>query len=245
MRLFLKSLVSRNNGYLFGPGTVPKGVDVFRDLQRFGYASHIQTIFDVGANIGQFATSALKSVPAAQLVCFEPVESSHAALKEALDGFSNVKTFRAAVGSEPGELRMTSSFRSVTNHLLLPGEEAPAGMQTEVVPVRTVTDVCKELQVKEIGLLKTDTEGFDIEVLRGAEEMLSAGKVFLVLVEVGFSDTDRGHTPFSAVRELLKDFDVVGFYEQGSDANFSALDRADALFIHRGIAASRLPIRWK
>jgi hypothetical protein len=131
------------------------------------------------------------------------------------------------------------------NHLLRPGEHVPEGMQNELVRVETVSDVCHKYQIDEIGLLKTDTEGHDVSVLRGAERMLSEGQIFLILAEVGFSDTDQVHTPFEAVRELLRDFAVVGFYDQGSDANFSCLDRADALFIHRLLASKRLPMRWK
>ncbi|MBC7927997.1 MAG: FkbM family methyltransferase, partial [Bryobacteraceae bacterium] len=103
---------------------------------------------------------------------------------------------------------------------------------------------CNTLAVEDISLLKTDTEGFDLDVLQGAESLLSAGRVFLVLVEVGFSDQDAGHTSFSAVRQLLEDFDVIGFYDQGSDANSSGLDRADVLFIHRVLAGRHLPRRW-
>ena len=94
------------------------------------------------------------------------------------------------------------------NRLLRPGESIPPGVQTEVVPVKTIRQVRNEHQVEEIGLLKADTEGFDLEVLHGAERMLSKGKVFLVMVEVRFSEADKGHTPYISVREFLRGFEL-------------------------------------
>jgi FkbM family methyltransferase len=244
IKSILKGMIAKHGGYLFGPATVPKGVDLFHDLRRFGYSQHIKTVFDIGANVGQFAGATAASLPDARLFCFEPVKSTFNVLQSSFAASPKIKVFRSAIGAVNGELRMTSKPGSVMNHILASDETPPQGIHTELVPVQTVASVAEDLGIEEINLLKTDTEGFDAHVLQGAHAMLSSGRVFLVLVEVGFSDVDKHHTPFAAVRDLLKDFDVVGFYEQGGDANFSALDRADALFIHGATARRLLPVRW-
>lgn len=69
-------------------------------------------------------------------------------------------------------------------------------MLVEEVAVGTVDTFAREFGVEEISLLKTDTEGFDAEVLRGAKSMISSGRIFLILIEVGFSKYDAGHTLF-------------------------------------------------
>ncbi len=245
MKNWIRKIVERQKGYLFGPGSVPKGVDLFRDIQQYGYAPWVRTVFDVGANAGQFASEVLRNHPQAELFCFEPVRSTFEQLQRNMASRAGVRLFRNAMGAlAGGEVAMTSQAGWVMNRVLMAGEFTPPDTPTENVPMETIGNICARFEVAEISLLKTDTEGFDLEVLRGAKDLLAAGKVFLILVEVGFSSADKGHTPFRMVCDFLSDFDIIGFYNQGSDANFSGLDRADVLFIHRGLAGQRIPTRW-
>ena len=96
--------MNRCNGYIFGPGTVPKRVDLLRDLQRYAYSSHIRTGFDIGANVGQFGLAVTMDPPGAQLMSFEPVETTFKELIRNFSSFPNAKTFRFALGAKEGEL---------------------------------------------------------------------------------------------------------------------------------------------
>ena len=57
---------------------------------------------------------------------------------------------------------------------------------------------------------------FDLEVLRGGDKVLSAGRVAFVLAEVGLHPGDSRHVLFDDVREFLcaGGFYVYGFYDQ-------------------------------
>ena len=60
----------------------------------------------------------------------------------------------------------------------------------------------------------TDTEGYDLRVLQGAQRMLSDARMRCVICEVGFLD-DRHHTPFVDVSSFMGKFgfEIAGFYE--------------------------------
>jgi FkbM family methyltransferase len=236
--------VSLAGGYAFGKGSVPKGVDFLHDLRRYGYAPHIQHIWDVGANVGKFSTLMAKSFPQCRIHAFEPIEATCEIALRTLKNFPQVTVHHTAMGKIPGHIRMTALPGWTMNHILKDGESCPDGTTVHTVPVATIQDMARNLNVQQIDLLKTDTEGHDVEVLQGAGTLLTDGSIFLIFVEVGFSSTDRLHSSFQRIHSLLSDYELVGFYGQGNDANFSAMDRCDALFIHRGRAAKVLPTRW-
>jgi len=59
-------------------------------------------------------------------------------------------------------------------------------------------------------------EGFDLEVLKGADSLLSSKCVPFVLVEVGFHPGDSRHVLFDEIRDFLmgKSYAVFGIYDQ-------------------------------
>ena len=57
--------------------------------------------------------------------------------------------------------------------------------KTENVKVITLDKFCAEQNIERINDLKVDTEGSDLDVLLGANEMLTNQKIDLVQVEAG------------------------------------------------------------
>ena len=80
----------------------------------------------------------------------------------------------------------------------------------------TIDDFTCEEEISHIDLLKIDTEGFDLEVLRGAQQMLDAGKISFVQVEVGFHPDNTCHVSFDKIRDFLflREYCLFGLYEQ-------------------------------
>jgi hypothetical protein len=92
---------------------------------------------------------------------------------------------------------------------------------TEQITVDTIDSFCSENGIEHIDILKTDTEGYDIEVLRGAEGMLKRGRVSLVVAECTFDSADTRHTSFFALHEVLaaRGFLFFGLYEPYHEAD--------------------------
>ena len=101
------------------------------------------------------------------------------------------------------------------------------------VSVITLDDYCSELGIERVDLLKSDTQGYDLEVLKGAEALLRSGRVGLVYTEVIFSEQYEGLPGFDVLYRFLVDCDMrlVALY------NYANVDRVanwcDALFAAR------------
>jgi FkbM family methyltransferase len=170
----------------FRPSTVPYGVSLATDLGRLAGNRPLRVIFDVGANVGQFAESAATDFPDAAVWSFEPVPATFEGLKATAARCPNIKPFPLAFG--PADARQTinlykdSTMSSLADKPIF--EESFARPVSSVeVTVRTLDGFCKEQGVTAIDLLKVDTEGFDLQVFRGATGLLGSGAVRFLTTE--------------------------------------------------------------
>ncbi len=65
---------------------------------------------------------------------------------------------------------------------------------------------------QELFLFKTDTQGFELDVLQGARHVLSGNQVFLLLVEFSYGLLNRAGTNPIALINLIYDFGFVCTY---------------------------------
>jgi FkbM family methyltransferase len=190
--------------------THPHGRDDCHDIQQTG--REIATVFDVGANNGSSALKFLDAFPAATIHCFEPVTKTFEILQANVAARNEIRCHRLAMGSAPGVAKIFLTTHDTMSSLIRP--ETVLG--EEPVTVTTVDEFAAAQNIDRIDLLKVDAEGFDLDVLRGAEGMLASDKIAFVLAEVGFHPGDARHVLFDDVRDFLsaKGFFVFGFYDQ-------------------------------
>jgi len=196
------------------------GVQLFRasrhghrdciDLKRSG--CQFSVVFDVGANEGDSALRFRAAFPKATVYSFEPVHGTFEDLKRNVGGDDLIKPYQLALGSKDGDATIYLTGDTYTNSLVKPDRS----VGSEVVKVRTLDGFTSENGIERIDLLKIDTEGLDLEVLKGAHKKLSSGRVAFVLVEVGFHPGDARHVLFDDVRSFLvpMGFAVFGIYDQ-------------------------------
>lgn len=218
----------------------PRGVVFPLDLARFAADRPIETIVDVGANDGGTSLSLAGWFPKATIHAFEPVSETFEILKRRTASFPRITPHPLACGETPGEVRIRLSGHSTTNTLVggSPADGSAAGEGSEVVRVVRVDAFAESLGVSRVDLLKTDAEGFDLDVLRGAEGLFAARRVRFVYAEVGFNGRP-GQTPFAAVCDHLRGrgFDLAGFYEpMRSGERRQVLSFCNALFVLTGAA---------
>ncbi|MGG5818826.1 FkbM family methyltransferase [Falsiroseomonas sp. HW251] len=162
-------------------------------------------VFDVGANCGQSSLAFLGLFPAARIHAFEPVSASFAELCRAVEGEPRVACHRLALGSAEGEVRVTTSGTSVSNAILRDG----ATVASEPVRRETGDGFCAAHGIERIGYLKIDTEGHDLEVLRGFSGMLRDQKVDFLEVEAGMHHHNDKHVP---IGEFLGFLSPLGYF---------------------------------
>jgi len=85
----------------------PRGTDFFYDLERHIPDLHINTVFDVGANVGQSTIRFLKAFPDAKIRAFEPVSRNYAQLRQAVGNNVRVITYNMGLGAEAGTAKMS------------------------------------------------------------------------------------------------------------------------------------------
>ena len=145
----------------------------------------IRTVFDVGANEGLQSLAFVRAFPAAVVHAFEPVPDTFRKLEEATRDQPRIRRVSSALGDHEGELTLhlfdgSVYSTAVSAHALM---SATGSGRRIAVPVETCDAYCRRHGISHIDLLKIDTEGFDLHVLRGAEQMLRGGYVTLVYFE--------------------------------------------------------------
>ena len=215
--------------------SLPCGVDPCFDIKRLGSHFSPRCIFDVGANIGQTAAMFAKEFPQAEIYSFEPVSSTFRDMELNTKHLSKVKRFRLGLGSIRGTREIYLSSMSLINSLVpelnvAHGPEHPH----ESIALNTVDEFCDEQRVDFIDLLKIDTEGFDLEVIKGAERMLAQKKVHFILAEVGFDESNKRFILLEDLRRHLREcgFALGGLYDQATWPERPSLLYCNALFVN-------------
>jgi FkbM family methyltransferase len=147
-----------------------------KTLQHF----NIDCVFDVGANVGQFA-SELRSVGfAGRIVSFEPLSAAHEILAHAARHDAGwVIHPRCAIGDHDGTATINIAGNSVSSSLLpileshVVAASAAAYVSAEQSPLRRLDSVAGAyLGAAARPFLKIDTQGYEWQVLDGAVDTL-------------------------------------------------------------------------
>jgi len=161
-------------------------------LQRFNF----EFIVDVGANRGQFALISSKIFPRAKIHSFEPLDEPAQIFKRVFSSHPNVTLHTYAIGREKmiTTIHMTkdddsSSLLPVTNiqSELFPGAVEIGTRQVNVLPLSLALE---NIFIPPASLLKIDVQGFELEVLRGCEDVLD--KFSCLYIECSFIELYQG-----------------------------------------------------
>lgn len=214
-----------------------------RAMQLMMRRLSIDLVFDVGANTGQFAQEVLDSEFAGRIVSFEPLSSAHSILLSKSEPIANWRVHpRAAIGDVNGVVEIKISENSVSSSLLpilnshITSAPESKVIGTELVPLVRLDDVAFEyLRGARFVLLKIDTQGFEWQVLDGANGLLS--HIAAVQLELSLVPLYDGQHSW---REHIDRMDALGFqlyftYPAFTDANTGQTLQWDATFVRRAL----------
>jgi len=241
LKTYLRQQLMWLTGYwIYKKSDLPMGIDVYQDIAKVSAVSSISTIFDVGANQGQSVDHYLAHLPNASIYSFEPIKVAYDVLKAKTEGLSNVKAFNIALGAEVSKLpvKYYEGENSVLNSLNRQSMNTDEGAKVQEVEIQTVDAFAKQHNISGIDLLKIDTEGYEMNVLKGAEQMLKNKQIKLIYAEVGFSQKlDDRHSFLPQLVEYLYPlgYHLVNIYGFNMYATRVGIQYGDALFIEKGI----------
>lgn len=145
-------------------------------------------IFDVGANVGDYSKDLKKEFPSSTVYAFEPNSNTYKLLIENLSEH-RVKCFCLGLSSSKENRHMytysselTSGHASLYKDVLSDLHSAENVSEVSFSAV-TIDKFCSEHQIERINFLKVDTEGHELEVLTGGQEMLKDSRIDIIQFE--------------------------------------------------------------
>jgi FkbM family methyltransferase len=182
------------------------------------------TALDIGANLGVVTLVMAKAVgPRGTVHSFEPNPSMTTMLRKSIGRtYQNVRLHDVALGSADAELNLYVPPSNVGAGSLVRFKDAPHTTAV-VCPVRKLSDIAKRENISAIRFVKIDVEGFENEVLLGAEDVLSDLRPGAIVLETNqpsdviFRDSPpiatllRHRYRFLAIPKALFSMDVVEF----------------------------------
>lgn len=155
-----------------------------RAMRRLLTASH--TVFDVGANVGDWSKLALSIKSSLHIHCFEPASTTFEKLR--VRGFpANQVTFNP-IGLSDSASTATLHLHELSNVNSLHagiGDELAAHTGDETITLDTLDAYCQRTNITSIDYLKIDVEGHELAVLRGATQMLTSRAIRHIQLEYG------------------------------------------------------------
>jgi FkbM family methyltransferase len=198
-------------------------------------------VFDVGANMGQFAEKLLDAGFPGRIVSFEPSTAAHSALTKRAQRDSRwIIAPRMALGDHSGTISLNLAGNSVSSSVLpmLPshGDAAPESryVGSEVVDLRTLDAVNAEFATDhERVFLKLDVQGFEPKVLQGAEQFLR--RVLGIQIELSLVPLYDGEHLFHPMLHGLegRGYDLWSLIPGFVDPETSRLLQVDAIFFRK------------
>ncbi|MBX7219278.1 MAG: FkbM family methyltransferase [Blastocatellia bacterium] len=206
---------------------VPEIPFALERLKKQGFEPPV--IFDVGAYQGDFARDCLHHWPQAEIACFEPQQHKVIELEQWAATRTGIQVFPVLLGAQ--EQAEVILHEAETASSVLSEQRGPH--HREVRHRMTTIDavVAERFSRKPPRFLKLDVQGYEMEILKGAEQTLP--QVEVLLAEVNLLDIHQGVPLMAEMLGWLNErdfvaFDICGLTRRPLD---DALWQADMLFV--------------
>jgi FkbM family methyltransferase len=191
-------------------GEVSGEIFVIRSiLKRYFSKTENLLIFDVGANSGDYTKKLCFYYPKAIIYAFEPNIQSYVKLVNATSSKQNVNCVNKALGDQSTTMKINvpycetqSEYSTFISDVLTDIHKSSNYKQINVEVLKG-DDFCKSNVINHIHFLKIDTEGFELNVLKGFMNMLKHDAIDIIQFEFNEMNVYS--------RVFLKDFfDLLG-----------------------------------
>ncbi|MEK6202330.1 MAG: FkbM family methyltransferase [Desulfobulbaceae bacterium] len=207
----------------------------------------IDVVLDVGANTGGFGKMLRKIGYQEHIVSFEPVKRSYDVLTMQSKGDRLWTAFNYALGAEQSEPSINvpkpddfSSFLNVTTSAKEIWSDVFTSVDKETVRVECLDDVFPGIEKGLAGchsiFLKMDTQGYDLEVLKGAKEVLTRirglqSEISMIPIYQGMPDYLESLTLFRQ-----KGFELTGLYPVSRNKDTLGVVEMDCVMRRRDLS---------
>jgi len=211
-----------------------------RLMQRYG----ITTVIDIGANAGQYASLLRRGGYSGRIQSYEPLPDAFAQLNRLAESDSCWEAINKAVGAQNEPLTMHVAANSVSSSILpiadVHRQAAPSSATVGEISVEcTRLDAILSPLSGEVVMVKADTQGLELPILRSAGELL--GNVCLIELEMSMVELYSGQALFREVDEFLlrRRFELKSVEEGFFDSDSGELLQIDGIYANLDVDISR------
>lgn len=154
---------------------------VLKKLSKFNFS----TIFDVGANVGDYSVLLRKHFPNVKIHAFEIFENNLQSIQEKNAGDKNISINPYGLSNENGTIKVKyygkgSGVNSIHDY---PHKGESSWVDCKVIKG---DDYIQDQNISSIDFLKIDTEGSENLVLEGLINTLKTGNIKVIQFEYGY-----------------------------------------------------------
>lgn len=186
------------------------------DIVRHLAGSGVDVALDVGANAGIIAILIADTIGTNGVVhCFEPSPVVFPRLKANVDLnlslSGRIKLNNVGVGAENGKLEFFEFGHMLGNGCLTPPQTSGFDFTPSIhstVDVITLDEYVAQNDIKKVGFIKVDTEGYEFNVLKGGLQTIKSCRPIMLLEtlhrpELGINGRDN----FIKISDFMKSLD--------------------------------------
>lgn len=216
---------------------VPGQAYTFKRLKKLGYQPKL--ILDIGAYEGNWAASFLAVFPEVNILMIEGQEGKRALLQQKTNANPKLDFRIALLGSAAREVEF-NIYETASSVLK---EDNETGAVIEKRTLTTLDAITINTPFKQADFIKIDTQGYELEILKGGEKTLQQAE--FILLEVSMIDVYKNCPMVAEVMAfmLTKGFvlyDICALMHRPYD---NALYQSDFLFIKKA-SSFRAAKRW-
>lgn len=223
----------------------PARYDDFINFLCFLDNKKVVNLIDIGANVGNFSKDFLTFFPnTSEIICFEPIPHVAESIRSNV-GDKRLNVINAGLGSTKKKLIISypkgntviASFYQYTDEVN--SFYKTSAQVTEEVEVYTLDDTCADFSRDTEFIVKIDTQGHEIEVIKGGLSVLSRASI--VILECSFAPeySNDSVSTFSQASQILSSIDLypIIFQAYGKDISAYGFER-DVLFVKSHLLAN-------
>lgn len=237
MKKFIQQIL-RKNGFQISKFPDDDSVIRMRMMNHF----NVDTLFDIGANIGQYAIKMRGMGYNKKIISFEPLKSAFEELKKASSHDHNWLVNNYALGDADTTSTINVAGNSFSSSILnmlpahltsAPESKYVAKQEIEVKKIDSIfNDFCSD--AKNV-MIKIDTQGYEKNVLEGAHESLD--KIKIIQLEMSIIPLYENEISYLEMIDYLdnKGYQLFTLENGFSDSNTGQLRQLDGIFVQKNI----------
>lgn len=221
---FFSSIIRKNKGalkYLFMVSLKDEAIQFYEKEYLANYA-HIDKvislakqfiknnflIIDVGGADGATPKIFSKSFPGQKILIFEPIKENYYKIRDLIPLFPNFILISKAAGSYIGKTNINIANRITSSSIYNLNGDTDSEIFFDILKKRgteeiEITTIDNEAPADvEVGILKIDVQGYELEVLQGAVKTLL--RTYIIVLELNNHDGYEGSPKYFELDNFLR-----------------------------------------